>query len=1361
MRKNTPRVRQAIILGLSLAMSGCAASIITYNAFKSDSSSKASVPKPASVSELGRTAPGIASERVTVSYLLSGEQTSSISVDFIFKGGEADLGSTTTLSDGAFLALELDGNLAPRDFLIVNGRIEITGGPAKGSVREIKSYDPASRRVTFENPLPVAINAGGSPSSWQFVHNCSEAQDPRPAGTTSSEGLKGLTASDQGDSHRFTWLSAADLENLVLANLRLRVTASPGGATAQSETFTLNNRVIATVAGGRQGFEQFADNLGALQATLRSPTAVAISSRGDLFIADSINHRIRRVDSATQLVTTVVGVGQAGFSGDGGPAIQARINFPAGLSLQGDDRLFISDSRNHCIRLVDLVSGTITTVIGRGGSAGFSGDNGPALIALLNAPGGIALRGDELIISDTGNHAIRSVDLNNNIISTLAGNGSPGFSGQNSPATGALLNSPTGVAVLDSAIYFSDKLNQRIRRITGGGTIQTLAGSSSSPGFAGDGAPAIAASFNSPEGLTVQDVGGMVELTVCDSLNHRLRRFQIGGNIDSIAGTGASGFAGDAAAASAAQINLPRGLFLRSGELFIADSSNDRIRKIDGNGIISTAVGAGVLTETTLNGPESIVRDGGLLYVADQNSNRIIEVTLSDGSFRVIAGTGAAGFGGDGGAAVSAQLNAPSGLYLFKDQSGGRRLYFTDKNNNKVRVVDLVTKRIDLVAGSGIFGFGGNGGPATASTVFISDPSGVAVDKDENVYFCDTFNHQIRVVFNKNHPTKAGIIETFCGGGFFVPATDPGTSPTGNGPFVSGNIPGFADGPINAGGFAVPSGLSIDQATGNLYVADFGNNAVREIDVVNNKVRTLAGVEIPGLYIGPGPLVVQPLNRPPGVFFDAGAVYLSEYHRILRFDLSNDSLTRIAGVAAGTPGFSGDGGPATAALVDRPQGLNVSGGIIYIADRNNNRIRAVNTGTITTVAGQGAISATQNGGPATGAQLSRPEAATVDSLGNIYITEYGADWIRKVDARTGIINIFAGNGVPGFSGDGGLAAKAQMVGPIGIQLRETTPGRPANWPSNLQWPLEPLEDPAPEGWEFPYPPLPGSPVPSNWPYGAAAWPPILQGRIYFCDFGNNRIRFVQLETNKIETLAGGGGAFIKPSPIPPTSALLLLPVNLALDAAGNVYIGNFASAQVDKVDIQANTIQTVVGTGVASFPRLFESDAAYLADIGEGGQATAAKIGGVEGICFDDQGNMYLAEAFTHRIRRVDTSGVITTIAGDVFGRNADPSVPSSLGDGGSAIAGRLFRPEGMAYFRRSLYIADAYTSRLRRVDLDSGVITSVVGTGSVGLSGDGGLPGFAELSIPEGVAFDRIGNCYICDAGNNRIRRCLLPGQN
>jgi len=345
----------------------------------------------------------------------------------------------------------------------------------------------------------------------------------------------------------------------------LRLFATVVFALGVSHRVVGQSYTIDTLSGtGAAGFS--GDGGPATSAQLNFPVGVAVDSDGSLYIADCGNHRIRKISNG--VIITVAGNGTAGYSGDGGPALSAQLNLPEGVAVDSEGNLYIADTNNSRIRKVS--NGVITTVAGTG-TPGYSGDNGPALSAQLTAPSGIAVDvAGHLYIADTSRHVVRKVA--NWVITTVAGTGFPGFSGDNGPATSAQLEYPTSVAVDPAGdLYISDSRYQRVRKVTLG-VITTVA--NGWPVYPAD--TSLSAQFL-PLGVSA-DASGSVFFT--DVINQRILKL-VNGVITTVAGNGSQGYGGDDGPATSAQMNFPFGIAVDStGNIFVADSRNNRIRRV-------------------------------------------------------------------------------------------------------------------------------------------------------------------------------------------------------------------------------------------------------------------------------------------------------------------------------------------------------------------------------------------------------------------------------------------------------------------------------------------------------------------------------------------------------------------------------------------------------------------------------------------------------------------------------------------------------------------------------------------------------------------------------------------------------------
>ena len=348
--------------------------------------------------------------------------------------------------------------------------------------------------------------------------------------------------------------------------------------------------IITTFAGN--GTDGFAGDGGpATAAALNSPVYVASDGAGNIFVSDQGNQRVRRVDAVTGIITTVAGIGTAGFSGDGGPASAASFSSPGGLAVDGAGNLYIADYYNRRIRMVAAGTGIITTIAGTG-TSGTAGDGGPATAAQLAGPYALAAdAAGNVFIGLLEDARVRRIDAVTGVITTFAGTGTAGFSGDGGLATAAQMDNPYGLALDGSGnLFVADLYNNRVRKVDATtGIITTVAGSGTS-GFSGDGGPATAAALNYPLGLAVDGAGN---LFVADYNNQRVRMVAAAtGVITTLAGTGTAGFSGDGSPATAAALNYPYGLALDpAGNLYIADINNSRVRKVGAGSVAPPADG--------------------------------------------------------------------------------------------------------------------------------------------------------------------------------------------------------------------------------------------------------------------------------------------------------------------------------------------------------------------------------------------------------------------------------------------------------------------------------------------------------------------------------------------------------------------------------------------------------------------------------------------------------------------------------------------------------------------------------------------------------------------------------------------------
>ena len=657
----------------------------------------------------------------------------------------------------------------------------------------------------------------------------------------------------------------------------------------------------------------------------------------------------------TQTIGTVAGGGRPGsaataYSASGASAVAIDASGNLYVAVSGLNQVWVVSPR-----------GAVTEVIGNG-SGSYSGDGGPAISAGLNRPSGVALDASgNLYIADPGNSRIRKVTAATGVITTVAGSGVKGYGGDMGPATSAQFNLPTGVA-LDSAgnLYIADRQNNVIRKVDAAtGIIRTVAGNAALTTYSG----------GSPFGS----------------------------------------YSGDGGPATSAGLDQPTGVAVDlSGNLYIADSVFTIVRKVTAaTGIITTVAGNGHFTDlTTPNGDgglatsakvdvSSLALDSiGNLYIAGMNVVR--KVTAATGIVITVAGSNGLISSGDGGPATSAQLTATG---VVVDSAGN--LYIADGSNGTVRKVTAASGIITTLAGNNTDGYSGDGAPAVSAQ--LNNPYGVAVNAAGDLFIADGSNGLIRKV-----ASDTGVIRTVAG---HYDRYSP--------PIVADGVPA-TEASLQTYGIALDS-------SGNLYVTD--GSRIRKVAAATGIITTVAGniITQPGGFAAGysgdgGPATSARLNAPLGVAVDTvGNVYIADtYNNVIRkVTVATGIITTVVGGAAV---YTGDGGPATNAGLKLPTGVALdSAGNLYIADQGNNAIRKVTVGTgiITTVAGNGVQGYSGEGGLAARAQLNQPACVALDSADNLYIADQGNNAIRKITVATGIIMTIAGNGTLGFTGDGG------------------------------------------------------------------------------------------------------------------------------------------------------------------------------------------------------------------------------------------------------------------------------------------------------------------------------------------------------
>lgn len=644
---------------------------------------------------------------------------------------------------------------------------------------------------------------------------------------------------------------------------------------------------------------------------------------------------------------------------------------------------------------------SISTFAGLGPALG---DGGPAAIARFGAVSAVALGPDgSLYIADSAYHQVRRMTPDGNI-SLFAGGPVRGFGGDGGPATSALLDTPTAL-VVDSGgnVCIGDSGNHRVRLVTTWGNIQTIVGNgqlapdpSVSPVLPGEGGPATGAPLNQISGLAFASNS---DLIVSDAGNNRIFRVS-SGVITTMAGNATTPASLSAQPAKSATLSGPSGVATDLyGNVYFSELKTAVVRMIDTSGYLTVLIGTGspgsqpVASGSPLSYPlvqpigmasdssfNIYIIEAGRIsmympYNPETGAAPMVQAIAGDLTQTVTSGTG------DGGPPLSAGMNPRS---LAVDSQAN--IYLADSLltlnfNNRVRIISQNT--ITTFAGGNVPTGKGDKGAATSAELYF--PQALAISSQGTVYIADTADNRVRAV------TSDGKINTVAGTG------TAGT--TGN------------QGSALAANINRPAGLALD-SNGNLYLTD--GALVRQVSAAGT-IATFATMP------QAGSLAVDAQNN----------VYVGQSALVSQVSAGKQAITTVAGT--GIAGYSGDNGPAFAAQVGNVAGLAVdSGGNLYIADQGNGRIRKVAaTGLITTIAGGGTSKA--DGVNATAAVLNAPAAVAVDSTGNVYIAEYGANRIRVV-GLDGNIHTIAGNGLQGFSGDGALATSASFNGPTDIKL---------------------------------------------------------------------------------------------------------------------------------------------------------------------------------------------------------------------------------------------------------------------------------------------------------------------------------------
>ena len=1193
---------------------------------------------------------------------------------------------------------------------------------------------------------------------------------------------------------------------------------------------------VVTTLAGTAGSSGSTNGTGSA-ARFSSPSGVAVDGSGNVYVADSWNHTIRKVTSAGVVSTLAGSAGSSGSTDGSGSA--ARFNYPFGVAVDGSGNVYVADSSNHTIRKVSS-AGVVTTLAGTALSGVSTSADGAGSAAGFYRPDGVAVDSNgNVYVADYANHTIRKVTPAG-VVTTLAGKaGSSGST--DGTGSAARFSSPTGVAVDNTGnVYVADYGNNTIRKVTSSGVVTTLAGRADYVGSS-DGI-GISALFRSPIDVAV-DAAGNVYVT--DSGNHTIRKVTPSGVVTTFAGASRSNGSTDGTG-SAARFNFPSGLAVDgAANVYVADTSNHTIRKVTPSGVVTTFAGAsgsndGTGSAARFNYPQDVAVDSaGNVYVADSGNHTIRKINPS-GEVTTLAGT--AGVVGYNSSYGSARFNSPRGVAV----STGGRLVVTNTNYDRLVLGELAGFQPILTRGN-VSGLG-VGGVTLSGTV---NPNGFATTAYFEYGLTTTYGSSASVTLSSSNGTTAQNVSTTLTG--LTPGTlfyyrltasnIDGTTSTSGGTFKtistnanlssltlsSGTLsPTFVSSTtnyavsvgnatasititpiiaqadatlavrVNGGAYAVITSGS----PGSAQVLNVGNNNIdvrvtaqdgvtqrtysmevtRLESVLNSAfiegsdaavtsaefVATGTTLGTMSLGFAPGPMqeLLLVKNTGGGLIsgnfsgLTEGATLTAIYDgNTFNFRISyvggdgNDiTLTRVGSMGqisdtntylwshlAGSTGGRGSlDATAGQASFNSPSRLAVDGvGNVYVADRGNHTIRKVTSaGVVTTLAGSAGSSGSADGN-GSAARFSRPAAVAVDSLGNVYVSDYDNHTIRKV-TPAGVVTTLAGTA--GFSGStNGTGGAARFNFPLGVAVDSSGNVYVADSGNHT------IRKVTPAGVVTT---LAGTAGSSGSADGAGSvarfnYPADVSvdglGTIYVADSENYTIRKVT-PSGVVTTLAGSAGLYGN-SDGTGSAARFNYPFGVAVDSSGNIYVAAYMSHTIRKV-----TPTGVVSTVVGAAGSIGSTD----------GQGSAARFNYPSGVSADASGNLYVADTGNSIIRKVTSTGVVITLAGTAGNSG------SADGTGSTALFyindGVSVRPGGISSDRSgNVYVADTANHTIRKVT-PTGLVTTLAGTaGSLG-SADG-MTGTARFYRPSGVAVDGLGTIFVADYYNGAIRKMTASG--
>jgi sugar lactone lactonase YvrE len=1272
------------------------------------------------------------------------------------RGSTDGVGGAARFSFPDAVAADAAGNLYVSDGSTTIRKITPTGVVTTLAGRFLYNgwQDGTGAEARFNSPRGLAVDSAGNVFVADEGNHCirkiaADGTVTTLAGLPGSSGaVDGPAATARFASPRGLALDAAGNLYITDGNFTLRVLSTAG--------------IISTRA-GKTGNSGTADGTGEAARFIRVD-GIAVDSAGNVFLSDSDASTIRRV-TPDGVVTTLAGSPNLRGTSDGAGGL-ARFNYPRGLALDAAGNLYVADSSNQTVRRI-TPGGLVSTFAGTPGGVGSS--DGTGVAALLTNPRGVALGSGGVIFFTDGNHTVRRLAADGTV-TTLAG-----LAGQRGSTDGigaaARFDDPAGVAVdANGNLYVADRGNRIIRKITSAGAVTTLAG--------------IAAGFSVPTGVAV-DVAGNVFVT--DPFKNTIRKISSAGVVTTFAGQENFSGATDGAG-TAARFIFPRGLSIdRSGNLYVSDSN--AIRMVTPAGVVTTLAGQtgqrsssnsgsvdGAGATARFSDPAGLAVDpAGNVYVADSDNNLIRRVSAS-GLVTTLAGRATSNGSADG-LGIAARFFRPQGIAV----DDGGVIYVADTINSTIRrgvaAAPVVTSPVRASAPLGAsfaYQISGSGAPTGFSASGL--PNGLNVDATTGLITgvptgaAGTYAVTVGATNGTGTGTAAltlnvgslatvtlsDLNQAYTGTAKRVSAT---TVPTGLPTYVTYN--GSTTAPSEIGRYTVvviaADASFTGSATGTLEIAK-GSQTISfpplldqmfdgSVQVLNASATSRGPVSY-SVVSGPAQIQAydtggfQPL--PSVAPFGPGTVTVRATQGGTDLFNAATPVERTFSVAAGSAyaapytfrtlagyDYRATDGTGSAARFDSPTGVAADGsGNFYVADYRNHTIRKITAdGVVTTLAGA-AGQAGSGDGPGSAARFFQPAGVAADRAGNLYVAVFGNHTIRKITAA-GVVSTLAG--APGLSGStDGVGSEARFDRPTAVAVdregnvfvadqnnhvvRKISAAGAVTTFAGLA-DVSGTADGASSTARF------------NQPTGIAVDG---AGTVYVVEFSNHTLRRITAD-GTVTTLAGRAGVSGAVDG-DGNVARFNGPTGVAADDAGNVFVAEFSSSTIRRVAADG-TVTTVAGAAGSTG----DSD----------GVGRAARFNNPYGLAVDGSGGLVVADWSNNKIRRITSGATVTTLAG---------ALETSQSTDGAGTLARFNLVAGMAVDGAgNAYVADRGSHTIRKITA-GGVVTTLAGAAGASGATDG-VGGAARFRDPGGVAVDTGGNVYVADTGNDVVRKITAEG--